>query len=273
MGYQLYESLSIQRLNRLSEYGERIKAAGLGASEVSRIRQYERWIGETIESLRQVKLYRTPQTLRSFARIFTIILPPFYAPTFAALAIEVKSLAVGIIMSIVLTMALMGLYESIQVMEDPFVAYRALDGIDVREELEVLLWDQMVETRRHFYPDAPPYPEAPRHPILKKKLEHQRMKVASTHPPESGVDSSAAVIPTAASVHDDDIELGLLQERDLGHHRAKTFEIEELALLMNAANEIQDHNAPPSLIGMNGGASSKGSSLRLYSSEGGPIGD
>lgn len=99
---------------------ETLKTAGLSATECSRIRQYERWVCETFEILRQIKMYRTPQALRSFARIFTVFLPPFYAPRFAQIAIDVNSLGVGIAMALITTLALTALFESIQVLEDPF---------------------------------------------------------------------------------------------------------------------------------------------------------
>jgi len=41
---------------------------GLAATECSRIRQYERYIGESLEDLRIVKSYRTPIVLRVFGR-------------------------------------------------------------------------------------------------------------------------------------------------------------------------------------------------------------
>jgi hypothetical protein len=71
---------------RLSVLSENFKRAGLPSGEASRIRQYERFMGEAIENLRMIKNYRTPQTLRSFARIFTTLLPPFFAPTYAQIA-------------------------------------------------------------------------------------------------------------------------------------------------------------------------------------------
>ena len=234
--------------------------AGLGATEVSRIRQYERWLGETIEALRQVKLYRTPQTLRSFVRILTIVLPPFYAPTFAALAIE-KSLAVGIIMSIVSTMALAALFESIQVMEDPFVAYRALDGIDVREELEVLLWQQMVETRRYFYPNASPYPEAPRHPLLKQQI------LSSTPEKDATVAITPGIQPVNHIATDNDPELGLLQEISKGHRRVKTFEIKGLELLLDNSQDNLSAADLSAAASRNGGESYSKSRLRFFSNE------
>ena len=80
-----------------------------------------------------VKMYRSPQALRSFARIFTLLLPPFYAPTFAQVAMDVNSLGVGVSFGIITALGLTALFESLQVLEDPFTAFLALDGIDVRE--------------------------------------------------------------------------------------------------------------------------------------------
>lgn len=162
VAYRLFDSLSTQRMTRLTRYVETLRKNGMGASEISRIRQYERWMNESMEVLRTLKMYRTPQALRSFARIFTLVLPPFYAPTFAHLAIDVQSLGVGLTMAFLTTLALTALFESIQVLEDPFVAYLTLDGIDVREEMEVLHWQQLVDARSILFPGAPPYPEASR---------------------------------------------------------------------------------------------------------------
>jgi hypothetical protein len=74
VAYRLLESMTTQRMTLLSVYAERLKMAGLPSGEVSRIRQYERFIENGIERLRMTKMYRTPQGLRSFARIFTLIL-------------------------------------------------------------------------------------------------------------------------------------------------------------------------------------------------------
>jgi hypothetical protein len=158
VAYSLLDSMVTQRMARLSIYGERLKSAGLSSGEISRIRQYERFLEYGIERLRMFKMYRTPQALRSFARIFTFILPPFYAPTFAQVGIEVHSLGVGIAFGLLTALGLTALFESLQVLEDPFVAYLALDGIDVREEFEVLLWSSLINTRKIVFPDAPSYP-------------------------------------------------------------------------------------------------------------------
>ena len=97
------------RFVRLSQLSEKIKLAGLGASEVSRIRQYERWCGDAIENLRMIKSYRTPQTLRSFARLFTTLIPPFFGPSYAQLAINLGSPAAGITFAVITALCLVSI--------------------------------------------------------------------------------------------------------------------------------------------------------------------
>jgi len=162
VAYRLLHSMTSHRLTRLAVYGERIKKAGLPSGEVSRIRQYERFLEDNVKRLRMIKAYRTPQAFRSFARLFTIFLPPFYAPTYAQVAIDTHSLGLGVAFGIVTALALTALFESLQVLEDPFVAQLKLDGIDCREEFQVLLWNSLVNTRRSIFPNAPPYPEGRR---------------------------------------------------------------------------------------------------------------
>ena len=123
VAYYLLESISTQRITRLLLYSERLKKIGLPSGEISRIRQYERFLTDIVEQLRMVKMYRSPQALRSFARIFTLLLPPFYAPTFAQVAMEVNSLGVGIGFGIITALGLTALFESLQVLEDPFTAF------------------------------------------------------------------------------------------------------------------------------------------------------
>lgn len=178
VAYQLVESMTAQRLTRLVYYSERLKKIGLPSGEISRVRQYERFISDILEQLRMVKLYRTPQALRSFGRIFTVFLPPFYAPVFAQVARETQSLAVGILFGVITALALTALFESMQILEDPFTAFLALDGVDAREEFEVLHFAQMTATRRLVFPEAPEYPAGRRAAMT--RWNHPGMKHA--HP-------------------------------------------------------------------------------------------
>jgi hypothetical protein len=177
--YYLIDSIETQRLTRLLLYSERLKKIGLPSGEISRIRQYERFISSCVEQLRLVKIYRTPQAMRSFARIFTVVLPPFYAPSFAQIARDTDKLWMGICFGIIACLCLTSLFESLQVLEDPFTAFLTLDGIDVREELEVLHFAQLVNTRHIAFPDAPPFPPGRRAALIAmtgnaglKKLHH-----------------------------------------------------------------------------------------------------
>lgn len=118
VAYRLYDSLYSRRFVRLARLSERLKLAGLGPGETSRMRQYEQKMGECIERLRMIKMYRTSQTLRTFSRIFTIILPPFFAPMYAKLAVKEQSLAVGIFCAVITALCLHALFEGTEILED-----------------------------------------------------------------------------------------------------------------------------------------------------------
>jgi len=152
--HQLFDSLLTARITKLTLLTEVLKRAGLPGNEASRIRQWEQMLGQAVEDLRMIKTYRTPQALRAFARVFTIFLPPFYAPSYAQLAHDTDSLTLGIFFGIITSLSLSALFESIRVLEDPFVANLALDGIDVHEELSVLHFYQLIHARRILYPKA-----------------------------------------------------------------------------------------------------------------------
>lgn len=159
VAYRLMDSLYTQRIVKISKLSEKIKSQGLSATETSRLRQYERFIGEAIENLRMFKMYRTPQALRSFGRIFTLVLPPCYAPAFAQLAVDLNSLANGIFFAILTPLLLTALFQTMSSIEDPFVCWVSLDGIDVPEELEILHFQQLMSARKALFPDAPSYGE------------------------------------------------------------------------------------------------------------------
>ena len=198
VAYDLLESMVTQRMTKLSIYGERIKAAGLPSGEVSRIRQYERFIQNAIERLRMYKMYRASQALRSFVRIFIFIclLPPFYAPKFAQVAIRLHSLGVGVSFGLITAIGLTALFESLQVLEDPFVGYLALDGIDVKEEFEVRLWSSLVKTRRILFPNAPAYPMGRRAALSLVSTEEPN-RIPPSRP------STIRLIPPSIFVHND----------------------------------------------------------------------
>lgn len=156
LGVDMYSSL-LERMGRLSLLCETLKEEGLPPNEATRIRQWERMVLEDLEGLRMIKWYRTPQALRSFARLFTVFLPAFYAPYYAQLAHDLNSLAAGIIFAVLTSVALTALFESICQMEDPFVANVTLDGIDVYYELHIVNRRELFCMRDNvFFVSAPP---------------------------------------------------------------------------------------------------------------------
>ena len=58
------------------------------------------------------------QGLRSFGRLFSCFLPPFYAPYYADLARSLNSLGVGITFAVLTSVALTSLFETASQMEE-----------------------------------------------------------------------------------------------------------------------------------------------------------
>lgn len=106
--YKLFDSLYTKRFKKLTILTEKLRVMGLSPPEISRIWQFKQQIAEAIESLRVIKMYRTPQALRSFGRLFIIVLPPLYASSFAQLAFDLQSLPMGIIFAFITPLCLTG---------------------------------------------------------------------------------------------------------------------------------------------------------------------
>jgi hypothetical protein len=91
---KLHRSI-LQEASFLTEKCEVLKYEGLPGNEAARIRQWERQICQSVEKLLMVKKYRTPQALRSFGRLFTVFLAPFYAPYYGQMATDLNSLGMA----------------------------------------------------------------------------------------------------------------------------------------------------------------------------------
>lgn len=154
VGDQLHASV-IKRIANLTQFCEILKREGLPGNEAARLRQWERQLAQYVEGLRVIKHYRTPQALRSFGRIFSMILPPFYAPFYADLGYKVQSLSMGILFAVLTSVALCGLFETVSQFEDPFVKRSVLDGVHVKHELVYELTPTILALRKHCFPQAP----------------------------------------------------------------------------------------------------------------------
>ncbi|KAL9185767.1 hypothetical protein ACHAXT_003544 [Thalassiosira profunda] len=153
-GRELFTINVYGRMTKISQSCEALKFRGMPGNEASRVRQWENNITESMEELRTIKEYRTLQALRVFERLFSLFMPPFYATSYVQVAIDTGSLALGISLGIITSVALTGLFECVRQLEDPFVSHVTLDGIDVREELVVLAYQELMVGRRMLFPEA-----------------------------------------------------------------------------------------------------------------------
>ncbi|KAL7566528.1 hypothetical protein ACA910_000598 [Epithemia clementina (nom. ined.)] len=153
---ELYERI-MDRFHGITKQCESLKQAGLPPNEATRVRHWERILLEEVENLRMIKRYRTPQGLRSFGRLFSVCLPPFYAPYYAQLANELNSIGVAIAFACLTAIALTSLFNTVSQMEDPFVSPCGLDGINVPQELMSNFSPRIMRLRKNAFPDAQPF--------------------------------------------------------------------------------------------------------------------
>ncbi|KAL3775798.1 hypothetical protein ACHAW5_002294 [Stephanodiscus triporus] len=152
-GREMFTLTVCGRMSMLSQMCEALKYRGLPGNEASRIRNWENTIVNSIEELRNVKEYRTLQALRVYERLFCLFLPPLFATNYAQVAFDTH-LFLGITIGVITSIALTGLFECVRVLEDPFVSNLTLDGIDVREELVVLAYQELMVSRKMWFPKA-----------------------------------------------------------------------------------------------------------------------
>lgn len=142
---------------RLHSATEVLKTAGLPSAEASRLSQYVQKLMVEWETIRTVKEYRTPHSLRGFARVFIVLLPFVLAPTVVYDITDGRTpeemleefgggvTAARIVMAIIYTslvsVVLSGLLSVEEELNDPFYA-RSLESVKTRYELH--------QTREHF---------------------------------------------------------------------------------------------------------------------------
>lgn len=124
-------------LKMLSVYCEDLKVAGLPTNEAARLNQYNMLISSAFFKMINVKNYRTPQGIRSFARFYVIIMPVFYGPYFSWVSQETGSFAFALCLGLMGTLTLVGLLNVAINMEDPLES-AGVDSVRVVTELEGL---------------------------------------------------------------------------------------------------------------------------------------
>mmetsp|Transcript_26251 Transcript_26251/g.59998 ORF Transcript_26251/g.59998 Transcript_26251/m.59998 type:complete len:446 (+) Transcript_26251:254-1591(+) len=153
-GKRIFCSEIYGNMTMVSQQTEALKYRGMPGNEASRIRQWEEHMSTAIEQLRIIKEYRTLQALRVFGRLFSVLMPPLYATSYVQVALDSGSLALGLVIGIMHSLVLTGLFNCVAELEDPFMSDINLDGIDCREELVVLVHEELLCARRMMFPEA-----------------------------------------------------------------------------------------------------------------------
>lgn len=114
-----HEALVLNAFSQLSKGNEAMRAAGLSATECSRLNQYLTRMMTAFETIKHIHKYRTPRTLRAFSDFFILLLPILYGPYFAYLAEEFLP-GLFFLMPILFALILTGLSNIQDDLENPF---------------------------------------------------------------------------------------------------------------------------------------------------------
>jgi hypothetical protein len=117
--------------DRMSLAVEELKYAGQPGNEAARMRQYVTFVMRAWENLKHIKRYRTPIATRAFARVYIFMHPIFWGPYYAYLVddmagrdasagVVVATTAYACLLSVLTSLAMMGLFNVRYRMEDPF---------------------------------------------------------------------------------------------------------------------------------------------------------
>lgn len=126
-----------EHMHNLSLFTEKMKAEGLPAGEATRIRAFESTVLNCVEQLRALKGYRTPLGLRSFARLFILVIPVMFGPYYVSVAIA-TNLPFSIVTSVVTSWSVQALYNLRHQLEDPFNYRSSRDAVNVEKEMQEL---------------------------------------------------------------------------------------------------------------------------------------
>lgn len=127
------------RFSKLSRSMEELRAAGVTSSEVSRANQYLRQMMIEFERMRNIRLYRTPTSLRAYSHVFLTIFPILFAPYFAYVSNE-SYLAAGYVVAVVYGLVLVSLDNIQEDLENPYDQIGADDlHLDVIEDYRPVL--------------------------------------------------------------------------------------------------------------------------------------
>ncbi|MHC4662602.1 MAG: hypothetical protein ACYS8W_13045 [Planctomycetota bacterium] len=107
------------RFSGISGCLEEFRKSGMPTGEMSRINQYLKTAMVSFERMRNIKLYRTPVTLRAFNQIFLNAFPILFAPYFAHIASNSYTI-VGYLVGVLYSVVLISLDNIQEELENPY---------------------------------------------------------------------------------------------------------------------------------------------------------
>lgn len=110
--------------SRMQRLVQELKTLGLPGGEAHRLDQYVSKVGIAFERLSSLKETRTPLGFRAYARAYILLVSCIYGPAYVRLGLGVSgseaNVAFAIAFAIMVQLALSGLFETLQGLEDPF---------------------------------------------------------------------------------------------------------------------------------------------------------
>ena len=129
--YQLFNELSLSM--------EQLRHAGVSGSEISRANQYLRSMIIDFERMRNIYLYRTPTSLRTYSQVFLTVFPVLFAPYFAYVSTE-NRVSSGFIVAALYGLILVSLENIQEDLENPYDGIGADDlNLNVAQQYQQLL--------------------------------------------------------------------------------------------------------------------------------------
>ncbi|GMH44087.1 hypothetical protein BSKO_12021 [Bryopsis sp. KO-2023] len=123
----------------LSQACQKLRDRGASSEAVAQLHATQRGLQRAICQLSHLKEYRTPQGLRSMARIYiVIVMPLFFAPMWARVKKD-AGFVYAIVLSLMVHLLVVGLLNLAIMLEDPFDD-SALDGVSIYEASDQISW-------------------------------------------------------------------------------------------------------------------------------------
>lgn len=127
-------------LSDISKSIEGLRQSGVSNTEISRCNQYLKAIMVDYERMKNIRLYRTPLSLRAYSSIFLNSFPILFAPYFAYISDDSTYTVIGYLVAAFYSLVLVSLDNIQEDLENPFDQIGADDlKLDVFDQYSQLL--------------------------------------------------------------------------------------------------------------------------------------